>query len=48
MVSASARRHWFDRVLFLGPATLLLAMFFVVPVIVDVGIAFTDMGRTSR
>jgi inositol-phosphate transport system permease protein len=48
MVSASTRRHWFDRALFLGPATLLLAMFYVVPVIVDVGIAFTDMGRTLQ
>lgn len=31
--------------IFLGPAVLLLLAFFVVPVIVDVAIAFTDMGR---
>ncbi len=46
--SASRSRAWLDRILFLGPATLLLALFFVVPVIVDVGIAFTDMGRDLR
>lgn len=44
----SARRYWLDRALFLGPATILLALFFVVPVIVDIGIAFTDMGRTLQ
>ena len=43
-----AARRYFDRVLFLGPATLLLALFFVAPVIVDVGIAFSDMGRNLR
>ena len=32
--------------LFLGPALLLLACFFVAPVIVDVVLAFTDMDRT--
>ena len=31
--------------IFLGPAVLLLLAFFVAPVIVDVAIAFTDMGR---
>jgi inositol-phosphate transport system permease protein len=48
MASSSRPRVWLDRVLFLGPATLLLALFFVVPVLVDVGIAFTDMGRDLR
>lgn len=37
-----------DRVLFLGPAVALLAMFFLVPAIIDVAIAFTDMGRNLR
>jgi inositol-phosphate transport system permease protein len=41
-------RQWVDRTLFLGPATLLLALFFLLPVIVDIGIAFTDMGRDLR
>jgi inositol-phosphate transport system permease protein len=44
----SRSRTTLDRILFLGPATLLLALFFVVPVIVDIGIAFTDMGRDLR
>jgi inositol-phosphate transport system permease protein len=44
----SRTRARFDRVLFLGPAVVLLLMFFVVPVIVDIGIAFTDMGRNLR
>jgi inositol-phosphate transport system permease protein len=41
-------RRQFDRALFLGPATLLLALFFVAPVLVDIGIAFSDMGRNLR
>lgn len=35
-------------VLFLGPATLLLFMFFIAPVLVDIGVAFTDMGQTLK
>jgi inositol-phosphate transport system permease protein len=35
-------------VLFLGPALLLLFMFFIAPVIVDIFVAFTDMGRSLR
>lgn len=37
-----------DRLLFLGPATLLLLLCFVAPVLVDVGLAFTDMGRNLQ
>jgi inositol-phosphate transport system permease protein len=48
MRSYGNSRQWVDRVLFLGPATLLLFMFFVLPVIVDIGIAFTDMSRNLR
>ena len=44
----SRSRSTINRLLFLGPATLLLALFFVVPVIVDIGIAFTDMGRDLK
>jgi inositol-phosphate transport system permease protein len=44
---ARGRRN-LDRLLFLGPATLLLVLFFVAPVIVDVGLAFTDMGRNLQ
>lgn len=34
--------------LFLGPATLLLFMFFITPVVVDIYVAFTDMGRSLK
>jgi inositol-phosphate transport system permease protein len=37
-----------DRLLFLGPASVLLFLFFVAPVLVDFGIAFTDMGRNLK
>ena len=42
------RRRSLDAALFLGPATILLFMFFIVPVLADVVIAFTDMDRTLR
>jgi len=41
----AASRARLDRLIFLGPATVLLLLFYVFPVIVDVAIAFTDMGR---
>lgn len=41
----AASRARLDRLIFLGPASVLLLLFFVLPVIVDVAIAFTDMGR---
>ncbi|MCS6778784.1 MAG: sugar ABC transporter permease [Geminicoccaceae bacterium] len=41
----AATRSRLDRLVFLGPATALLMLFYVLPVIVDVAIAFTDMGR---
>ena len=43
---AQQRRQWINFGLFLGPALVLLAVFFVAPVIIDVVLAFTDMGRT--
>lgn len=45
--NATIRRR-VDRLLFLGPATVLLFLFFLAPVIVDVGLAFTDMGRNLQ
>ncbi len=33
---------------FLGPAIILLFLFFITPVFVDIGLAFTDMGQTLR
>jgi len=44
--SAAARRQLANMALFLGPATVLLFMFFIAPVVVDVFVAFTDMGRS--
>jgi carbohydrate ABC transporter membrane protein 1, CUT1 family (TC 3.A.1.1.-) len=41
----AANRARLDRLIFLGPASVLLLLFYVFPVIVDVAIAFTDMGR---
>ena len=45
---SEALRRRFDRLLFLGPATVLLVLFFLAPVVVDIGIAFSDMGRNLR
>lgn len=42
------RRRSFDAALFLGPATILLFLFFILPVLADILIAFTDMDRTLR
>lgn len=44
--TAARRRAAFDAALFLGPATLLLFVFFVLPVAIDLAIAFTDMDKT--
>ncbi|MDX6749389.1 sugar ABC transporter permease [Geminicoccaceae bacterium 1502E] len=46
--SSQRRRQQANLVLFLGPALVLLALFFVAPVIVDIAIAFTDMGRNLK
>jgi inositol-phosphate transport system permease protein len=46
--SSEVVRRRIDRLLFLGPATALLAIFFMAPVLVDIGIAFSDMGRNLR
>ena len=39
-------RQRLNLVIFLGPAIILLLLFFIAPVIVDVIVAFTDMGRS--
>jgi inositol-phosphate transport system permease protein len=41
-------RQWQNMALFLGPAIVLLFMFFIAPVVVDIFVAFTDMGRSLR
>jgi inositol-phosphate transport system permease protein len=43
-----AVRRRLDRVLFLGPASALLVLFFIAPVLVNLGVAFSDMGRDLR
>src|SRR6478752_9115352 len=43
---AQLRRQRANFALFLGPALLLLACFFIAPAIVDLVLAFTDMDRT--
>jgi len=45
---AQARRRRMNFILFLGPALALLALFLFIPIVVDVVIAFTDMGRTLK
>lgn len=41
-------RQRVNTLIFLGPACLLLAAFFIAPVLIDIGIAFTDMGRNLQ
>jgi len=48
MDSAQLVRQRVNMVLFLGPACVLLFCFFIAPVVVDIAIAFTDMGRNLR
>lgn len=48
MTRTRGSRRSIDRLLFLGPATVMLLLFFLVPAIVDVAIAFTDMDRSLR
>ena len=43
---AQSRREWANFALFLGPALLLLFVFFIAPIVIDLVLAFTDMGRT--
>ena len=43
---AQTRRQRANFALFLGPALVLLLLFFVAPIVIDLVLAFTDMGRT--
>ncbi|MEP7063799.1 MAG: sugar ABC transporter permease [Betaproteobacteria bacterium] len=45
---AQLRRQRLNFAIFLGPALILLACFFIAPVIVDLVLAFTDMDRTLK
>lgn len=46
--ASSKNRQRMDMALFLGPAIVLLALFFVGPVILDVIVAFTDIGASLQ
>jgi inositol-phosphate transport system permease protein len=46
--AAALRRQRLNMLIFLGPAGVLLLLFFIAPVIIDVVIAFTDMGRNLQ
>jgi inositol-phosphate transport system permease protein len=48
VASSMKARQRTNFVIFLGPALVLLFLFFIAPVIVDIVVAFTDMGRTLR
>jgi inositol-phosphate transport system permease protein len=44
----SAVRRRVNFALFLGPAIVLTVLFFVVPVLIDIAVSFTDLGRSLR
>ncbi len=44
--ATSRERQRINAIVFLGPACVLLFFFFIAPVLVDIFVAFTDMGRT--
>src|SRR6516225_9232739 len=44
----SAVRRRTNFVLFLGPAIALTFLFFVIPVLIDIAVSFTDLDRTLR
>jgi len=46
--AAQQVRQRANTLIFLGPACLLLLMFFIAPVLIDIGLAFTDMGRNLQ
>ncbi len=44
----SAARQRANFVIFLGPAIVLTFLFFVIPVLIDVAVSFTDLGRSLK
>jgi inositol-phosphate transport system permease protein len=44
----SAARRRMNFVIFLGPAILLTVAFFILPVLIDIAVSFTDLGRSLR
>lgn len=47
-ISSMKVRQWTNFAVFLGPALVLLVLFFILPVFVDIAVAFTDMGPTLK
>ena len=46
--AGSVARRRTNFVIFLGPAIILTVLFFVVPVVIDVAVSFTDLSRSLR
>jgi inositol-phosphate transport system permease protein len=46
--AASAARRRMSFIIFLGPAIVLTVLFFVIPVLIDVAVSFTDLSRSLR
>ena len=44
----SAARRRANFVIFLGPAIVLTVVFFIIPVLIDIVVSFTDLGRSLR
>jgi inositol-phosphate transport system permease protein len=44
----AARRRRANFIIFLGPAIVLMVIFFIVPVLIDIAVSFTDLGRALR
>lgn len=47
-VATQRRRTALNFILFLGPASVLLILFFIFPVVVDIIVSFSDMGRSVQ
>ena len=46
--AGSAARQRANFVIFLGPAIVLTVLFFIVPVLIDIAVSFTDLSRSLR
>ncbi|MGF1625654.1 MAG: carbohydrate ABC transporter permease [Alphaproteobacteria bacterium] len=48
LAGRSAMRRRVNYVIFLGPAIVLTVVFFIAPVLIDIAVSFTDLGRALR
>jgi inositol-phosphate transport system permease protein len=46
--AGSVARRRTNFVIFLGPAVVLTAIFFIMPVLIDIAVSFTDLDRSLR